>query len=55
MVRHLVGLSRLKVGGWYWTFLGSGFLERMSPGRLHVVPAVGCDWFSGSVGPDSPV
>ena len=55
MVRRSVGLSRLKVGGWYWIVLGAGFLERMSSCGLHVVLAVGCGWFSDGVGPESPV
>ena len=55
MVRCSVSLSRLKVGGWYWTFLDTGFLERMLSCGLHVVLAVGCGWFSGGVGPESPV
>ena len=55
MVRHTIGLSRLKAGGWYWTVLGAGFLERISSCWLHVVLAVGCDWFNGGVGPESPV
>ena len=51
----MVGLSRLKDGGWYWKVLGAGFLERVSPCWLHVVLAVGCDWLSGGVSPESPV
>ena len=55
MVRCMVGLSRLKDGGWYWTVLSAGFLDRVSSCWLHVVLAVGCDWLSGGIGPESPV
>ena len=55
MVRCMVSLSRLKDGGWYWTVLGAGFLERVSSCWLHVVLAVGCDSLSGGIGPASPV
>ena len=55
MVRCMVGLSRLKDGGWYWTVLGAGFLERVSSCWLHVVLTVGGDWFSGGIGHESPV
>ena len=55
MVRHMAGLSRLKDGGWYWTVLGAGFLERVSFCWLHVAGAAGCDRLSGGVGPESPV
>ena len=44
MVRRVAGLSRLKDGGWYWTVLGAGFLERVSSCWLRVVRAAGCDW-----------
>ena len=54
MVRRMAGLSRLKDGGWYWTVLGAGFLERVSSYWLHVARA-GCDWLSGGIGPESPV
>ena len=51
----MAGLSRLKDGGWYWTVLGAGFLERVSSCWMHVAHAAGCDWLSGGVGPESPV
>ena len=30
MVRRVIGLSRLKDGGWYWTVFGAGFSDMKS-------------------------